>query len=79
LGVFFTKYDPYQYQSVLYPERQDNLYYYKWNNFGNFFKRRQHRFTWLGPTRVGVTLTYDLLYRRRAKKGVSFKSWEVVK
>ena len=79
LGVFFTKYDPYQYESVMFPDRHDNLYYYKWDNWGNFFKRRQHKLTWIGPTRVGITLSYDLLYRRRMKKGVSFKSWEVNK
>ena len=79
LGVFFTKYDPYQYESVLYPERHDDLYYYKWDMFGNLFKRRQHAFTWFGPTRVGITLTYDLLYRRRAKSGVSLKSWEALR
>ncbi len=78
-GVFFTKYDPYQYESVLYPERHDDLYYYKWDKFGNLFKKRQHSFTWFGPTRVGITLTYDLLYRRRAKSGVSLKSWEVLR
>ncbi len=79
LGVFWTKYDPYQYESVLYPDRHDNLYYYKWDKWGNLFRRRQHQLTWFGPTRVGVTLTYDLLYRRRAKKGVSLKSWEVAR
>ncbi len=80
VGVFWTKYDPYQYESVLYPDRHDNLYYYKWNNFGNFFTRRQHHLTWIGPTRVGITLSYDLLYRPRAKKkGASFKSWEVTR
>lgn len=76
LGVMFTKYDRYQYESPLFPDLNDNLYYYKWYNWGNFFKKRQHRYTRFGPTRVGVTLTYDLLYRRKAKKGVSFKSWE---
>ena len=79
VGVFWTKYDPYQYESVLYPERHDNLYYYKWDKFGNLFKRRQHHFTWFGPTRIGITLTYDLLYHRRTEKGVSFKSWELQK
>ncbi len=78
-GVFWTKYDPYQYESVLYPDIHDDLYYYKWDQFGDLFKRRQHRLTWLGPTRVGITLTYDLLYRRRVKKGVSLKSWEVLR
>ena len=78
-GVFWTKYDPYQYESVIYPDKHDNLYYYKWNKWGNLFRRRQHHLTWLGPTRVGVTLTYDLLYRQRMKKGASLKSWEVMK
>ncbi len=78
-GVFWTKYDPYQYESVLYPNRHDDLYYYKWNDFGDFFSRRKHNLTWIGPTRVGITLTYDLLYRQRTKKGASFKSWEVTR
>ncbi len=79
LGVFYTKYDPYQYESVMFPDKHDDLYYYKWNNYGNYFHRRRHRLTWFGPTRVGITLSYDLLYRRRAKKGISFKSWEAAK
>ncbi len=78
-GAFWTKYDPYQYESVMYPDKHDDLYYYKWDHWGNLFRRRQHRLTWLGPTRVGITLTYDLLYRSRKKNGVSFKSWEVMK
>ncbi len=78
-GAFYTKYDPYQYESVMFPERHDDLYYYKFHNYGNFFSRRNHRLMWFGPTRVGITLTYDLLYRRRAQKGVSFKSWEETK
>lgn len=76
LGVFFTKYDPYQYECPVDPTEHDNLYYYKWTLDCNLFRRRQHHFTWTGPTRVGVTLSYDLLYRRRAKKGVSLNSRE---
>lgn len=79
VGLLWTKYDPYQYESVLFPDRHDNLYYYKFNNYGNFFTRRQHSLTWVGPTRVGITLSYDLLYRPRKKNGVSLKSWEVLK
>ena len=40
--------------------------------------KRQYRYNWFGPTRVGVTLVYDLLYRRNAKKGISFRPWEKV-
>jgi hypothetical protein len=79
VGVFFSKYDPYQYESPIYPDLHDDLYYYKWKQWGNLFKKRQHRFTWIGPTRVGITISYDLLYRRKVKKGVSFRSWEVMK
>ena len=43
------------------------------------FKTRQYRFSWFGPTRVGITLSYDLLYRRLAKRGVSFRKSEKVK
>lgn len=78
-GAFVTKYDPYQYESPIYPDLRDNLYYYKWYQWGNLFKHRQYRFTWLGPTRVGITLSYDLFYRRRVKKGVSLNSCEAIR
>ena len=58
------------------PNYRDHLYYYKWTGDADLFKKRQYRFTWFGPTRVGITLSYDLLYRRVQKKGVSFKSTE---
>lgn len=76
LGVMFTRYDPFQYESLLFADLHDNLYYYKWYNWGHLFKKRRHNYTWIGPTRVGVTLSYDLLFRRRARKGVSLKRYE---
>lgn len=79
-GFFRCKYDPYIYESPFEEDPRDNLYYYKYYGDPNLFKKRQHRFTWLGPTRVGITLSYDLLYRRIAKKhGLSFRPWETVK
>ena len=66
-GYFRCKYDPYQYECPIDPTEQDHLYYYKWYGEADQFKRRQYRFNWLGPTRIGVTLTYDLLYRKRIK------------
>jgi hypothetical protein len=77
-GYFFTGYDPFQYENPVNPNYRDNRYYYKWTQKPSLFKKRQYRFSWLGPTRVGITLSYDLLYRRVAKKGVSFKSWEII-
>lgn len=76
-GFFRCKYDPYQYENPVDPSYRDHLYYYKWSLDPDLFKKRQYRYTWLGPTRIGVTLTYDLLYRRIAKKGVSFKNKEM--
>ncbi len=75
-GYFRTWYDPYQWLCPVDPTLDEQVYYYKWTGKPEDFKERQHRFTWLGPTRIGVTLTYDLLYRKRTERGVSFRRWE---
>ncbi len=77
-GYFWTKHDPYQYEcpADVHEHKHDNLYYYKWTGDAEDFRERQHRFSWFGPTRVGITLSYDLLYRKRNGRGVGFKSWE---
>lgn len=75
-GFFRCQYDPYQYENPVNPAYHDDLYYYKWTKKPELFKKRQYRWNWFGPTRVGITLTYDLLYRRIYKKGVSFKHTE---
>jgi len=75
-GFFRCKYDPYQYENPVDPYYHDDLYYYKWSQSPDLFKKRQYRWNWLGPTRIGVTLSYDLLYRRQAKRGVSFRNYE---
>ena len=75
-GFFRCKYDPYQYENPVNPAYHDGLYYYKWTQKPSLFKKRQYRWNWIGPTRIGVTLCYDLLYRRTQKKGISFKSTE---
>jgi hypothetical protein len=77
-GYFGCKYDPYQYENPIEPTLHDDLYYYKWTLESSLFKKRQYRFNWIGPTRIGITLTYDLLYRRIQKRGVSFKNKEVI-
>ena len=77
-GFLYGGYDPFQFENPVNPNYQDHLYYYKWTGKPADFRRRQYRFSWLGPTRVGITLGYDLLYLRWKKKGVSFKKWEKV-
>ena len=72
-GFFRCKYDPYKYENPVNPAYHDDLYYYKWTGKPELFKKRQYRWNWLGPTRVGITLSYDLLYRRIQKRGASFK------
>ena len=76
-GAFLANYDPYQFENPVNSEYRDHLYYYKWTGHAADFRKRQYRFTWLGPTRVGITLTYDLLYRRVKQKGISFKNREM--
>ena len=76
-GWFGCKYDPYKYENPINPAYHDDLYYYKWTQKPELFKKRQYRYNWLGPTRIGITLTYDLLYRRIQKKGASLKSYEL--
>lgn len=76
LGIFVTRYDPYVYEHPIYTDYHDDRYYYNWIYDPDNFKRRAHRFTWFGPTRVGVTLSYDLLYRRNEQRGISINRWE---
>lgn len=68
VGVFHCKYDPYQYENAINPDYHDQLYYYDWTQKPSLFKTRQYRFTWIGPTRIGITLSYDLLYRKARNK-----------
>ena len=76
VGFLYSGYDPYQFENPVNPAYTDHLYYYKWTGKAADFRERQYRFSWLGPTRVGINLSYDILYRRRQKKGVSFKAHE---
>ena len=75
-GWFTCKYDPYQYENAIDPSYHDDLYYYKWTLEPDLFKKRQYRFNWIGPTRVGITLSYDLFYRPNHKRGISLRSTE---
>ncbi len=76
VGYLFSKYDPYKFENPVNPNYVDHLYYYKWTGKASMFRERQHHFSWIGPTRIGVTVSYDLLYRRQARKGVGFRHWE---
>lgn len=64
-GYFYTPYDPYQWLCPVDPTTDTRQYYYKWYGKSEDFKKRQHRYSWFGPTRVEITLSYDLLKRKR--------------
>lgn len=69
-GFYLSLFDPYVYGNPI-TGTIDGDYYYNYLGSGADFKKRNHRFTWLGPTNLGIQLTYDIIYRRRhvAQKG----------
>lgn len=66
LGYVRTKYDPYVYGHPA-DGAEDGWYYYDWKLDPDLFSTRRYKHNWLGPTRVGVTLSYDLLYYKKKK------------
>lgn len=77
VGMFYTPYDPFVWGKPTYHGGQiDGLYYYDTPFFSDNFKKRMHRYTWFGPTRVGISISYDLLYRRKDSKKPSFRAWD---
>ncbi len=40
-------------------------YYYRWYQNPNDLVPRNWRFRWFGPTGAGITLSYDIIYRRK--------------
>lgn len=67
-GYIYGGYDPYQWENPVNPAYRDHLYYYDWTGKPSLFEKRQYRFSWFGPTRIGVTLSYDLFYRKARNK-----------
>lgn len=74
-GYLSTHYDPFQWKCPVDPDVDTEQYYYKWYGKAQDFKKRQYLFTWLGPTRIEISLSYDLLFRCNTKRGCSFKKY----
>lgn len=74
-GFFRTKYDPFVYGTPVERDESSDLYYYDIKYHPSLFKRRQNHFNWFGPTRIGISLSYDLLYRKGKDRGLRFKKW----
>lgn len=75
LGVFVTKYDPFVYGCPV-ENIKDGLYYYDYVGDAYQFKKRQYSLMWKGPVRVGVSVSYDLFYRKNHSKGISLHKTE---
>lgn len=68
LGFFISRYDPYIYNHP-YVGYDDGRYYYDYFGNADNFKKRNHQFTWFGPTNAGLHITYDILYRKKKPVG----------
>lgn len=64
LGFYTSLHDPYVYGNPI-TGTIDGDYYYNFYGNAEMFKRRNHIFTWFGPTNFGINLTYDILYRKK--------------
>ena len=62
-GYYHSFYDPYHAGDPF-----NGKYYYDWDGPIEDFMRRNHRLRWVGPTGVGVTLSYDLFSREVKQK-----------
>lgn len=61
-GGWYTRYDPYVYGNPITGE-EDGDYYYDYTGKKTDFIRRNHRFSWLGPTEAGISITFDILFK----------------
>lgn len=66
LGYLGSVYDPYVYGNPI-TGTIDGDYYYNYLGTASKFKKRNHLFTWFGPTDLSIALTYDIIYRPRKK------------
>jgi len=78
IGYYQTRYDPYVYGNP-YSMHKDGLYYYDYTGDVKLFEERNHLFRWIGPTSIGIHITYDLLFRRIQKRGAGFRQTERVR
>lgn len=66
-GAVWCGYDPYLYESPVQPAEHDNLYYYRWTQDASLFQPRMYRWMWIGPTRIAITLSADIFYRKKTQ------------
>ena len=59
-GYYQSLYDPYH-----AGDPYKGKYYYDWNGPVEDFVRRNHRLRWLGPTGIGINISYDLIMLKK--------------
>ena len=59
-GFYLSHYDKYDAGNP-----HTGKYYYHWFDDPDLFQPRNWRLRWFGPTGAGITLSYDLIYRKR--------------
>lgn len=62
-GYSYAWYDRYIYGNPV-TGQLNGLYYYDWAGQADDFVPRLYRKSWIGPTRVGITLSYDIVKRK---------------
>lgn len=67
LGYLGSIYDPYVYGNPI-TGAIDGDYYYNYLGAASQFRKRNHLFTWIGPTDLSIALTYDIAYHTRGRK-----------
>lgn len=65
-GYYLAFHDPYVYGNPI-TGKENGKYYYNYLGKASDFKKRNHTTKYIGPTNVGIQLTYDLAYRKRDK------------
>lgn len=69
-GFYRTYYDPYVYGNPV-TGTENGKYYYNYLGTASAFKKRNHVMSWMGPTNLGIQLTYDIIYRKKTIKRVN--------
>lgn len=65
VGFYMTYYDKYVWGDPRNGDTSNDWYYYDTTLNKDQYKERNNKFTWFGPTNVGIQVTYDIIYRKR--------------
>ena len=66
-GYLAAKHDPHVWGNPV-TGKADGHYYYDYHGSAKNFIERNHLFQWFGPTNIGISFTYDIIYRKKTLK-----------